>query len=181
MNNKEQIAGLEKTKVEMYESFKKAEETYISALEVFNGQIEKLKKDDEVKPVFPEVDGWHIDNFSVYKTKESSSHGFIMNLGLIGMTFNSEEDARAEVERMTARAYVIEAINKANGGDNGFKFCENNSFCEYCHHDEIFTVDDYEGVQSQDPWEYFRRNADAYELLKSDEFVAALKTVKGIK
>jgi hypothetical protein len=130
MSNKQKIARLEEN-IKLRESII---ERYRREMEAKYEKLEQLKKEDEVKPVFPVNrscgDVWIAD---IDVTRAGCGGGLVSRAAIVGKTFNSKDDADESVAISQARAYVIEAINKANNGDNGFKVGEDNYFYFYKH------------------------------------------------
>lgn len=164
MNNKEQIAK-EKENIQYC---KAAVESYTNTMNESLKNLERLEKDGEVKPVFPANDG--------------KGHDFVIvpNFGegaRMGLTARSEKECDRMIARMKARAYVIEAINKANGGLNGFIYGKDNYFYTYRHQTESIDwllEDANQQVESC----LFCRNLT---LIDNEEFKSAYKTMLGIK
>jgi len=160
MSNKEKIAELG-FKIEAMEH------KFNTSVGVLIGELEKLKKEDEVKPVFPPAKhGWRI------AVNENTAES-------IGLTTYGQPSLRAMMKRMEARAYVIEAINKANGGDNGFK-SEGDNYCVVNERGRL-CCDQWVGMQFAEPSYYFRTKSGCIDTLKCDMFEDAYKTMLGIK
>lgn len=146
----------------------------------YNDLMGEVKKESEIKPVFG---GNHMCDFLgvAYNVNELLSDDARKVATSAGLTFDSDELAIEDHERKKARKYVIEAINQANRGDNGFNRDIDNFLLEYNHIGEKFDINSYVFVQSNDDYEYIRTEAAAQELLKDDKFVNAYKLMKGIK
>jgi hypothetical protein len=90
-------------------------------------ELAEMKKEDEVKPVFPtELDPIKggVDIIHLNSVEQAASMG-LTGYGTLPI-----------VEWLTARAYIIEEINKANKGDNGFK-SEGENWYVYCGYDSV--------------------------------------------
>jgi len=153
---------------------------------VLISEIGKLKKSEEVNPVFPNRDNckshvWGIANNVILPFPESYTDNWIDESSKLGMTFYSEREVYDDIDRKKAQAYVIEEINKANKGDNGFKVGISNYLLEYYHTLSVFSCEKYTYTQSNDDYEYIRSREAAKKLLKNDKFVDAYKLMKGIK
>ena len=159
MRNKEKIAELG-FKIEAMEH------KFNTSVGVLIGELEKLKKEDEVKPVFPDGDTWYVNNT---KTNAKS----------LGLSAYSQQCLLHMIRKMEARAYVIEAINKANGGDNGFK-SEGDNYCVVNEQGRL-CCDQWVGMQFAEPSYYFRTKSGCIDTLKCDMFKDAYKTMLGIK
>ena len=120
MSDKDKIAELEKLIESSFEKFNEvvqaAREDLDELVNNCNSEIVELKKQDEVKPVFP--DYVPLETTFVMVANSDIGGAFAKEIGL---TAHNEEGRMEICARLTARAYVIEAINKANKGDNGFK------------------------------------------------------------
>ena len=160
MSNKEKIAELG-FKIEAMEH------KFNTSVGVLIGELEKLKKEDEVKPVFP-VNGAIYHGYATSK----DSHKY-------GLTADDIDGSQRIKEWLEARAYVIEAINKANGGDNGFK-SEGDNYCVVNEQGRL-CCDQWVGMQFAEPSYYFRTKSGCIDTLKCDMFKDAYKTMLGIK
>lgn len=160
-----------------------------NAIERANDKLNELKK-DEVKPVFPvekECDDymWVVNRGDTNRVTNPLSNE-LPKLTKSGQTFRSCEDAERELSRMQARAYVIEAINRANGGDNGFKAGEINYLV--CI-DPSNGLGAYHGINPSEDYSYLfvpnelyiRSVSEAKRLRADEEFVSNYKTMLGIK
>ena len=141
-----------------------------SAIDDAIEKVDKLKKEDEVKPVFPVVGAkyhGYSDHEDAYK---------------YGLTADDVEGSQRIKEWLTARAYVIEAINKANGGDNGFKSGQCNFIITVDttkdSDGEIDSCNDYQNAENA---VYFRDEEGANKLFCDSEFMENYKTMLGIK
>lgn len=172
MSNKEKIAELENLI-----------STGLDLIGVLNSkvnladiEVDKLKKEDEVKPVFP--DYVHSETTYVMVANNDLGGSTAKDLGL---TAYNEEGRLKIYEWLKARKFVIEAINRANGGDNGFKPDEEN-YCLLYSHSEQRTLD-YINIdnQTQDNEFYFRDLTVMLKLGMCPNFITAFKTMRGIK
>ncbi|GAF77495.1 unnamed protein product [marine sediment metagenome] len=91
---------------------------------------QEAKVEREVKPVFPKSDAWIVDIDCV---RGDCGQTLVSRAAEVGCSFYSYDEADQAVARDVARAYVIERINEANKGDNGFKVGEDNYFYEYSY------------------------------------------------
>ena len=153
---------------------------------VLISEIGKLKKSEEVNPVFPNRDNckshvWGIANNVILPFPESYTDNWIDESSKLGMTFYSEREVYDDIDRKKAQAYVIEEINKANKGDNGFKPYEKNFHLSLSHGSREVEIYFMDNMQSLNDYEYIRSREAAKKLLKNDKFVDAYKLMKGIK
>jgi hypothetical protein len=170
---KKQIDALQKRQTKNMETLMKA----------FNDLVDEAKKKNEVKPVFPNRDNWDGIIYGIESgvIDEIVWTDDVSKLLKYGLTFRTKEDAGKELKRQEARKYVIEAINKANKGDNGFNYGRGGYLLEYGHRSEKFIMFHYGNTQSGDDCEYIRTKEASENLLKDDIFIDAYKTMKGIK
>ncbi len=135
-------------------------------------KIGELKKEDEVNPVFPE-DGQ--ESFYVSPRGEYAA-------SKLGLSFYSQAAKDAGERWLEARKYVIEAINQANGGDNGFKSGQCNFIITVDttkdSDGEIDSCNDYQNAENA---VYFRDEEGANKLFCDSEFMENYKTMLGIK
>lgn len=140
----------------------------------------------EVKPLFPtkeqgakyivDIDGRirHVNDFfncgdySEYFAKQ-------------GRTFYTQEDAELFVRREQAKTHCLEAINRVNGGDNGFKADNHNHHIDYKPQKNAIGVDSTATYLSLEPNEYIRTEEAAKELINDPEFVENWKIWKGVE
>ena len=141
-----------------------------------NDKLDELKKEVEVKPVFG--GDYYIDWSG--GIQEKIGHTRYTEIGaLVGDLHPTEESAKVDFNRRKARAYVIEAINKANWnrGGSGFKrggsvfdnytyCCEFGNFCS-------------NKTQYLEPLLYVRSDA-VNTLSNNEEFKENYKTMLGI-
>ena len=177
MNNKEQIAVLQKEIDKDLSVITSIE----YAIEMRTGKIDELKKESEIKPVFPDW-GDRVDSsiWGIFGGKVTvvNFRTDIDSLREIGLTFYSKEGAEKELARKEARKFVIEAINKANKGDNGFKLDADN-FCVISDRGRLCS-DQWIGIQLIESVFYFRTNKGCVDALSAPEFLRAYKTMLGI-
>lgn len=140
---------------------------------------------EEVKPLFPtkkqgakyivDIDGRirHVNDFfncgdySEYFAKQ-------------GRTFYTPEDAEAFVRREQAKTYCLEAINRVNEGDNGFKD-DNDNYYIYFNINKGFGVAVQAVTKILELNEYIRTEDAVQELLSDAEFVENWKIWKGVE
>jgi hypothetical protein len=125
MNNKEQIAELEKS----IDYCRRSIESQTETMNIESEQLKQLKKEAAVKAVFPsgpENNGGIC--YAYFKGAKRASQ-----LGL------SEYGDKKNIEKwLEARAHVIEAINQANGGRGKFEANDDNFYFTFDARDNSF-------------------------------------------
>ena len=133
-------------------------------------KIEELKKESEVKPVFPVG-----DDCAYYVSVTGPNQAL-----KLGLSARNKTAQTYIIKWLEARAYVIEAINKANCGDNGFKIGEENNIINFNHETGELRRTDFSKFQIHENLLYIRSVDAALELLKNGVFVYAYKIMLGI-
>ena len=87
-------------------------------------RIADLKKEQEVKPVFPEAGCGDFDWIIIERGETAFN---------LGMTAKDDDGITKIANQMKARKHIIEAINVANKGDNGFHTNNENWFIVIDH------------------------------------------------
>jgi hypothetical protein len=140
-------------------------------IEINNEKIAELKKEAEVKPVFPVDRGY--DNKHDYL----HIHGYA-SAGMLGLSAYSGIKLKELIAWLEARAYIIEEINKANKGDNIFKYGKENWYIRYNYESEKLESFNLTFTQELESGFYMRERP-------SDDFIAELiphyKIVFGIE
>lgn len=150
------------------------------AITLLDAKIDELKKEAEVKPVFPPddqcVDVWII-TWNGKVTRENVSTDYA------GRKFYSKEDAEKALASDKAKKYIIEVINKVNRGDNGFKPGENNYLITLGRNSHVsdYEVDEFIDYQHCEDGLYFRSQALAVKAMENDEFFNKYRFMLGIE
>jgi len=141
-----------------------------SAIDDAIEKVDKLKKEDEVKPVFP-VNG-------------SRYHGYIVGdrAHRYGLTAYTTDGSEEITRRLEARAYVIEAINRANGGRGKFTVHDDNYYFVFSHaRNELSYSNSVDVQELHDDFYINSSGEDEFaRLLVDTDFKAAYKTMLGI-
>ena len=132
-------------------------------------QIAELKKADEVKPVFPD-DG--IDCSWLHIDSMKTAHNY-------GLTAETDEELTEIESRLEARKHIIEAINVANKGDNGFN--EERLLLVWNHDENELGFIGERQRQHCEQGMYINSSLDANSLAFRKDIIDACKILFGIK
>lgn len=162
---------------EINELRKQADEIMSKLKDVQRRLDEKIEESEKVKPLFPVgpncffVSGpgaIFLDEVGLSSSKHANQ----------GRTSYTRKGAELIAKREAARARILEAINQANKGDNGFRI--GGSFkITYNHSEGAFVVHKTIHLQAMPAEFHFRCGDDAKELLKDPKFVADYKLYLG--
>jgi len=147
-------------------------------IEEMKAEVERLEKESEkVKPLFPIV--------NCYKVESNGMFGLaLFSVELAsrqGSTAYTIEGAGKISEQRAARVRVLEAINQANKGDNGFKAGGFNTAYYYYHEANRLQEMPMHNIQEQECGYYFRKTSEAKRLASDPDFVKDWKLAKGIE
>jgi hypothetical protein len=176
--NEEQIAELEKS----IDYCRRSIESQTETMNIESEQLKQLKKEAEVKPVFPNRENCNetIYSFDVdSEAYEVCGAEDTVRLSKRGMTFSSSDCCMDGLDRARARAYVIEAINKSNRGNNGFNAGEKNYYFAWDGSAIDFGVE--QSTVCCERALYVRSEIATRGLLASLEFCKQYKKMLGIK
>ena len=137
----------------------------ISIVDSLIDEVAALKKADEIKPVFPD----DLDCHWLHVDDIETAHDY-------GLTAGSDEKCSEIESWLEARKYIIETINKANKGDNGFK-PETANYYVYRERDTLSAYYDWnsdEKIQKFEDKLYIRTSKEAARLVDDKEFTRNL-------
>ena len=137
----------------------------------------------EVKPLFPnkEQGAKYAVNLAGLAFEILLMPNNVELAALQGRTFYTQEDAELFVRREQAKTHCLEAINRVNKGDNGFKYREPNYVFMYDHNEDCIEFLKYLANQHSHLNEYIRTEEAAKELINDPEFVENWKCWKGVE
>ena len=141
-------------------------ETRIKAMAA---ELAELKKETVIEPVFPKYGPRH---------RGYSESDTAYKCGLTDYSVDGSSKIKAWLE---ARAFVIEAINQANKGNNGFKLGEPNNLITFNHDTGQFEQTHWGCLQGSEDCLYIRSIDIANNLLKCEKFQDAYKKMLGIE
>lgn len=174
MNEIEELEQVIKNLDESMESSERRYSAYTKLMVQHQDSLAELKKSDEVKPVFPK-DGYRCDvNGQLIETINS-------NYSAVGEVFNKAEEATGSHKRKKARKYIIEAINKANKGNNGFKARCFNFYIGFSHNANKLYITSNMVYQTGEGKFYIRKKSEAERLFMDDEFISNCKIYFEVK
>ena len=151
---------------------------------IFDWQAYDYDIYEEVKPLFPTKEQgakYFIYGDGIHKVSENMTSNSITFYAKQGRTFYTLEDAEEFLKREQAKVYCLEAINRVNKGDNGFKCGQPNYYFEYKPHTDYIDVYSIESYQYLESNEYIRARKAAKELINDAEFVENWKVWKGVE
>lgn len=138
----------------------------------------------EIIPKFPNRKNWSGEIWLISYCKvvnaAMTKHCRIKELSLLGLTFYTKECADRALCVMSAKAYVVEEINKANGGDNGFKRGDFNVAIAFNYVDKCLIPHDPWGLYVAESNLIIRDEKIAWSLIDNREFSVAYKEMLGL-
>lgn len=143
----------------------------------------QLDLEKKVKPLFPTKEQgakYAVDSGGNIFEVLAAPSNTVASLAKQGRTFYTREDAEAFVIREQAKVYCLEAINRVNEGDNGFRSNYHNRIIFYCHHSARIEST-YVDVHVAESSEYIRTEEGAQELIDDAKFVENFKIWKEVE